>query len=230
MPIDRCGPRAEPQIDAATDRDGARGPYGAALRGFAPYRRRRLGSLGRRDFARLHQLFEAAKLAPGLNPGLALHHLGDHLAHHPRRRIIADEDPDLRAAAEGVVASSEEEKQALRDSLRVSLSELGKARSAAAEKTRDIDESSLPDVVKDLLKRIRELKAQIEAKRNELKEVMQDQSLDPEAKRIKIETLQGELASLQGALSSANATLIKTLREQDLSDQQMQEVASLVMK
>lgn len=130
----------------------------------------------------------------------------------------------------GVVASSEGEKQALRDSLRVSLSELGKARSAAAEKNRDIDESSLPDVVKDLLKRIRELKAQIEAKKAELKEVMQDQSLDPEAKRMKIEMLQGELASLQGALSSANATLIKVMREQDLSDQQMQEVASLVMK
>ena len=134
------------------------------------------------------------------------------------------------AAAEGVAESSEADKQAFRDSLRVSLSEQGKERSAAAQKNRDIDESSLPDVVKDLLKRIRELKAQIEAKRNELKEVMQDQSLDPEAKRIKIETLQGELASLQGALSSANATLIKTLREQDLSDQQMQEVASLVMK
>ena len=133
-------------------------------------------------------------------------------------------------AAEGVAESSEADKQAFRDSLRVSLSEQGMARSAAAQKNRDIDESSLPDVVKDLLKRIRELKAQIEAKRNELKEVMQDQSLDPEAKRIKIETLQGELASLQGALSSANATLIKTLREQDLSDQQMQEVTSLVMK
>lgn len=134
------------------------------------------------------------------------------------------------AASEGVVASNEADQQALRDSLRVSLSELGKARSAAAEKNRDIDESSLPDVLKDILKMIRELKAQIEAKKAELKEVMQDQSLDPEAKRIKIEVLQGELASLQGALSSANATLIKTMREQNLSDQQMQEVATLIMK
>ena len=134
------------------------------------------------------------------------------------------------AASEGVVASNEADQQALRDSLRVSLSELGKARSAAAEKNRDIDESSLPDVLKDILKMIRELKAQIEAKKAELKEAMQDQSLDPDAKRIKIEALQGELASLQGALSSANATLIKTMREQNLSDQQMQEVASLVMK
>ncbi|WP_405118151.1 hypothetical protein [Pseudomonas leptonychotis] len=133
-------------------------------------------------------------------------------------------------AAEGAVSSSETDQQALRDSLRVSLSELGKARSAAAQKNRDIDESSLPDVLKDLLKMIRELKAQIEAKKAELKEVMSDQSLDPETKRMKIEALQGELASLQGALSSANATLIKTMREQDLSDQQMQEMASLVMK
>lgn len=134
------------------------------------------------------------------------------------------------AAVEGVVASSEGDQQAMRDSLRVSLSELGKARSAAAQKNRDIDESSLPDVVKDLLKRIRELKEQIEAKKAELKEVMSDQSLDPETKRMKIEALQGELASLQGALSSANATLLKAMREQDLSDQQMQEVSSLIMK
>lgn len=134
------------------------------------------------------------------------------------------------AAAEGVVESSEDDQQAMRDSLRVSLSELGKARSAAAQKNRDIDESSLPDVVKDLLKRIRELKEQIEAKKAELKEVMSDQSLDPETKRMKIEALQGELASLQGALSSANATLLKAMREQDLSDQQMQEVSSLIMK
>lgn len=133
-----------------------------------------------------------------------------------------------RAVAEGVVESSEADRQALRDSLRVSLSELGKARSAAAQKNRDIDESSLPDVIKDLLKRIRELKAQVEAKKAELEKVMGDQSLDPEAKRIRIEALQGELASLQGALSSANATLIEILREQDLSDQQMQEVASLL--
>ncbi|HZX18793.1 MAG TPA: hypothetical protein VFF22_18225 [Pseudomonas sp.] len=134
------------------------------------------------------------------------------------------------AATEGVAASREEEKQVLRDSLRVSLSELGKARSAAAQKNKDIDESSLPDVLKDILKMIRELKAQIAAKKAELEEVMSDQSLDPEAKRIKIEMLRGELASLQGALSSANATLIKVMREQNLSDQQMQEVSSLLMK
>jgi len=156
------------------------------------------------------------------------HRMGLELTSLSSRMNVALERKSV--AAEGAVSSSETDQQALRDSLRVSLSELGKARSAAAQKNRDIDESSLPDVLKDLLKMIRELKAQIEAKKAELKELMSDQSLDPETKRIKIEALQGELASLQGALSSANATLIKTMREQDLSDQQMLEVASLVMK
>jgi Sec-independent protein translocase protein TatA len=156
------------------------------------------------------------------------HRMGLELTSLSSRMNVALERKSV--AAEGAVSSSETDQQALRDSLRVSLSELGKARSAAAQKNRDIDESSLPDVLKDLLKMIRELKAQIEAKKAELKELMSDQSLAPETKRIKIEALQGELASLQGALSSANATLIKTMREQDLSDQQMQEVASLVMK
>ncbi len=108
------------------------------------------------------------------------------------------------ATAEGV-QGVEKDDQALRDSLRVSLSELGKARSAAAQKNQ-------------------------EAKKEELNAVMSDQSLDPDAKRLKIETLQSELASLQGALSSAHATLLKALREQGLTDQQMQEVSSLLMK
>ncbi|WAC44103.1 hypothetical protein OU997_17970 [Pseudomonas sp. SL4(2022)] len=136
------------------------------------------------------------------------------------------------ATVEGVegVEGVEKDDQALRDSLRVSLSELGKARSAAAQKNQDIDDSSLPDLIKDLLKRIRALKEQIEVKKEELNAVMSDQSLDPEAKRLKIETLQGELASLQGALSSANATLLKVLSKLGLTDQQMQEVSSLLMK
>jgi hypothetical protein len=133
------------------------------------------------------------------------------------------------ATAKGV-EGVEKDDQALRDSLRVSLSELGKARSAAAQKNQDIDDSSLPDLIKGLLKRIRALKEQIEAKKEALNAVMSDQSLDPDAKRLKIETLQSELASLQGALSSAHATLLKTLREQGLTDQQMQEVSSLLMK
>ena len=57
--------------------------------------------------------------------------------------------------------SSHEDGQALRDGLRVSLSALGKVHSAAEQKNRDIDESSLPDTIKQVLRMIRALKAQI---------------------------------------------------------------------
>lgn len=121
------------------------------------------------------------------------------------------------AAAE----SSHEDGQALRDGLRVSLSALGKVHSAAAQKNRDIDESSLPDTIKQVLRMIRALKAQIVQKKVELTALMAD------TRRMRIEALQGELASLPGALSSASAMLLKTVREQGLSAQQMQEVATL---
>lgn len=127
------------------------------------------------------------------------------------------------AAAEG----SREDGLALRDGLRVSPSALGKARSAAVQKNRDIDESSLPDTIKQILKMIRALKAQIAQKKAELTALMADQGLDADTRRLRIEALQGELASLQGALSSASAMLLKTVREQGLSIQQMQEVATL---
>jgi hypothetical protein len=123
--------------------------------------------------------------------------------------------------------SSHEDGQALRDGLRVSLSALGKVHSAAEQKNRDIDESSLPDTIKQVLRMIRALKAQIVQKKVELTALMADQGLDADTRRMRIEALQGELASLPGALSSASAMLLKTVREQGLSAQQMQEVATL---
>ena len=74
---------------------------------------------------------------------------------------------------------------------------------------------------------IRALKAQIVQKKVELTALMADQGLDADTRRMRIEALQGELASLPGALSSASAMLLKTVREQGLSAQQMQEVATL---
>lgn len=127
------------------------------------------------------------------------------------------------AAAE----SSHEDGQALRDGLRVSLSALGKVHSAAAQKNRDIDESSLADTIKQVLRMIRALKAQIVQKKVELTALMADQGLDADTRRMRIEALQGELASLPGALSSASAMLLKTVREQGLSAPKMQEVATL---
>ncbi|WP_457787174.1 hypothetical protein [Pseudomonas sp. PL-6] len=116
-----------------------------------------------------------------------------------------------------------------REGLRISLSELGRSLSAKAGKNQDIDDSGLPDSIKQLLKMIRELKAQIAEKQAQIEALMSDQSLDAEAKRQQLEGLQTELASLNSALASANANLIKLMRDNGLSDEQMMTAASLAM-
>lgn len=120
--------------------------------------------------------------------------------------------------------------QAVREGLRVSLSALAQTRSVDEQKNRDIDDSDLPKTIKDILKMIRELKAQIVAKQDELDAVMADQSLDTDTRRLKAEALQTELASLNSALAGANASLLEAMQAQDLSDAQMQTAATLAMK
>jgi Sec-independent protein translocase protein TatA len=125
--------------------------------------------------------------------------------------------------------AGERSPEEVREGLRISLSELGKSLSAKAGKTQDIDDSGLPDSIKQLLKMIRELKAQIAEKQAQIDALLSDQSLDPQARRLQLEALQTELASLNSALASANANLIQLMRENGLSDEQMMTAASLAM-
>jgi Sec-independent protein translocase protein TatA len=128
------------------------------------------------------------------------------------------------ARADGEVASEEE----VRDGLRVTLSELGKVRAAAA-KNNDIDEADLPDNIEEILKMIRELRQQIAEKQAELQALMAESDMDPEAKQMRLEMLRGELASLQGALSTAQASLVEALKDKRLSNDQRMQATSLAM-
>lgn len=127
------------------------------------------------------------------------------------------------AHAEGQAVSREE----AFDGLRVTLSELGKARSAA--KNDDIDEAELPDDIKEILKMIRALRQQIAEKKAELQALAAEAGMDPELKQARVDALQTELASLQGALSSAQANLAAALKDQRLSDDQRMQASSLAM-
>ncbi|WP_280374700.1 hypothetical protein [Pseudomonas sp. BN515] len=115
---------------------------------------------------------------------------------------------------------------AVRQGIRVSLSDLGKP--SGAQKNDDIEKSSLPDGIKELLKMIRELKAQIAERRAELEAIASDQSLDDETRTQRMEALRSQLTSLQSALSSANLNLAKLVRESDLSDEQAVELGQLL--
>ena len=132
-----------------------------------------------------------------------------------------------QAAAQQTAPADGELSQAF-DSLRVSLSELGRNRAVAQND--DIEQSDLPDTIKETLKLIRVLKALIAEKQAELDALMADRSLDPERSLQAMEAVQAELSSLSGALVSANASLIKALRESDLGPEQQQQAALLATR
>lgn len=117
--------------------------------------------------------------------------------------------------------------EALREDIRVSLTDLGKA--SKPRSNDDIDESDLPDGIKELLKMIRELKAQIAERQAELEAIAADQGLDEEARLQRLEEVRTQLDSLRSALSSANLNLARMMRESNLSEEQSIEVGRLLM-
>lgn len=125
--------------------------------------------------------------------------------------------------------AAERSPEEMRDGLQVSLSELGQSLSVKTDQNRDIDESGLPETIKQLLKMIRQLKAQIAEKRAQLQALMTQQELDSETRRVRAQALQAELTTLNGALATANANLIKLMRESGLSSEQMMAASRLAM-
>ncbi len=101
---------------------------------------------------------------------------------------------------------------------------------ASAEKSSnsDIDESSLSDSAKTLLKMIRELKKQLAEKMAELSAAMADTSLTPEAQRARVANIQGDVAMLQAALVTAQTQLGKVLKSEP--PQAQMEAMSLMAK
>lgn len=112
--------------------------------------------------------------------------------------------------------------------LKVTLSAEGLMRSKTESKNSDIDESGLPDTVKQLLKMIRELKAQLAEKMAELQALMAQSDMDDETRQARAQALQTEVGSISGALSTATAELARVMRDQKLSTEQSAAVGSLL--
>ena len=133
------------------------------------------------------------------------------------------------AAAPGATAPAEG--KSAEPGVKVSLSAVGLARSKEAEnKNADIDESSLSDEIKQLLKMIRELKAQLAEKTAELQALMAQGDREDEAQKAKVQALQTEVGSIGSALSTANAQLVKVMRDQNLTSEESATVAALLAK
>lgn len=112
--------------------------------------------------------------------------------------------------------------------VKVTLSAEGLMKSKSSDKNSDIDESGLPDNVKQLLKMIRELKAQLAQKMAELQAIMAQSDMDDETRQASAQALQTEVGSISSALTTATAELARVMRDQKLTTEQSATVGSLL--
>ncbi|MGB6007346.1 hypothetical protein [Castellaniella sp.] len=121
--------------------------------------------------------------------------------------------------------------------VRSSISDLGRALSAASSKVassasnryRDIDDSDLPDAVKNLLRMIRDLREKLAELARDLRETQADEGMDPEVKRTRLRQIQAQMSALNGALMAATQKLSSLMREMKLDKEQQMSAAQLAL-
>lgn len=118
---------------------------------------------------------------------------------------------DLSPVARGIASASE------------------KAGNTQEAKNTKIDESDLPQEIKELLKRVAEYREKLREKEQELEEVMRDQSLNDEQRQAKLDALQQEISSLNNSLQEAMGQLSKLVTQLDLDDGAVIDMMSLAM-
>lgn len=112
--------------------------------------------------------------------------------------------------------------------IHVDLSPLGLQKSKKAERDKDIDESELPDDVKQSLKAIRDKQEELEEKQQELQRLMSNSSMPPEEKQEKVKALQAEVSTLSRGVVDAKNNLVSSMQDQGLSEQQIQTAMALM--
>lgn len=120
-----------------------------------------------------------------------------------------------QSASEAVPSSNRE----IAESVKVSLSERAE-KAQQSSSNQDIDDSDLPEIIKRLLKHIRELKQQIAEVQQQINDLARQQNLSDDERSVLMDGLRSQLASLSGALSTAYASLAKAMKQQTLSDEQ----------
>ncbi|WP_432262633.1 hypothetical protein [Cupriavidus sp. TMH.W2] len=103
----------------------------------------------------------------------------------------------------------------------------GGGQAPAVRDNSDVDSSGLPDQAKDAIKRLRELRAQLERKLQELEAVKNATTGTPDQKRVRIAALQQEISGLGAAINSTTAILNQAIRK--LSAEQQLQAGSLAM-
>ncbi|MBI6912099.1 hypothetical protein [Pseudomonas palleroniana] len=131
----------------------------------------------------------------------------------------ADASKDSDAASKAPTAAETAEPKTTEGVKVVISGEAMGASKAEQSANSDIDNSSLSDSVKQLLKMIRELKKQLAEKMAEMAAAMADNSMTPEARLVKVGNLQAGVSALQAGLTLAQTALAKAMKDQPPSAQ-----------
>ncbi len=119
-----------------------------------------------------------------------------------------------------------------------SISDLGRALAEMSTKTsasasrrhQDIDDSDLPDAVKNLLRMIRDLRERLAELARELQAVQTDEGMDPELRRARLLRIRAQMGTLNGALVAATQKLSSLMREMKLDKSQQMTAAQLALR
>jgi hypothetical protein len=146
------------------------------------------------------------------------------------RGISSSELRSTLASSDAVGITASDNKSGIKAEvgIHVDISPLGLQKSKNAGRDEDIDESELPDDVKNSLKAIRNQQEELEEKREELQKLMNNNSMPAEEKEQKIKQLQAEIGNLVRAVADAKTQLLSSMQEQGLSDQQIQKAMMLM--
>lgn len=123
-------------------------------------------------------------------------------------------------AGERVSAASE--------GVKVSLSLKGLEVAGKRQDDADIDESGLPESVRQLLKMIRKLQRELAEASRQLQALMRDRSLDPVEMQKKTAALQARVSGLSSALNTANFGLVRAMGQLSLTPEQVGKAVKLL--
>lgn len=126
-------------------------------------------------------------------------------------------------------SSEEQQSEAVGKGTYLYLSEDGLQMSRNENKNQDIDDSDLPNEIKDLLRAIRELKELLRERTLELKQLMANKSLTEEQRDLKAQQLQIEIAALNSTLLTTMGNLVDAQKEAGLSLEQSATFARLLL-
>lgn len=147
---------------------------------------------------------------------------------NPLNYAAPSAQPTPAPASEGQPQAAQQAAPSASEGVRVNLSTAGLQASKSSSRDKDIDESGLPQTIQQAMKMVRKLQQQLAEKMQQLQAVMRDDSLSPDEMRQKVSSLQGEISTLTGALTTANVTLAKAIKQQNLSLEQVAKVYELL--